>query len=288
MRPIYEAEVAQIDIVSTCHLKCANCTRLIGHHSKNFSMSEDCFRTAIASLEDFPGRIGLMGGEPCLHPRFLEMLAVYREMVPKGRRELWTSGWKWTEYADEINETFEPELIHYNDHTQDDGKHQPLGVAVQEVVEDEDLMWELINACPFQEHWSPVVNDKGAFFCEIAGARDRATNGPGGWEVEPGWWNKTPDDPLFRDQVERYCPDCSGCLPMPAFSDGKGGRDGPTYDVMTQGVYDKLVAAGSPKAKRGHVEIWDKKVTREDLDKIKDWSPRSFRGFVAHSPEDYA
>lgn len=285
MRPIYEAEVAQIDIVSTCHLKCANCTRFIGHHSKNYAMSEDCFRDAIRSLDGFPGRIGLMGGEPCLHPRFRQMLAIYREMVPRYRREFWTSGWKWTEYAEEISDTFDPELIHYNDHTQDDGKHQPLGVAIKDVVDDEDLMWELIGKCPFQQHWSPVINDKGAFFCEIAGAQDRVTNGPGGWKVEPGWWNKQPHE--FQDQVARYCPNCSGCLPMPAYSDGRGGRDGPTKDVMTQSFYDRLVVAGSPKARKGHVEIWDRKVTRDDLDQIKDWSPRSFRGFVAHKPEDY-
>ena len=73
---------------------------------------------------------------------------------------------------------------------------------------------------------------------------------------------------------------------MPAFSDGRGGRDGATFDVMTQGVYDKLVAAGSPKAKRGYVEIWDKKITRDDIEQIKDWSPRRFRTFTAHNPED--
>ena len=75
---------------------------------------------------------------------------------------------------------------------------------------------------------------------------------------------------------------------MPAFSDGRGGRDGPTKDVMTKGVYDLLVANGSPKAKRGHVEIWEQKITREDIDKIKDWNPRQFRGFQAHNPEDVA
>ncbi len=286
MRPIYEADVAQIDIVSTCHLKCANCTRFIGHHKTNYAMSEECFRQAIESLEGFPGRIGLMGGEPCLHPRFSEMLAIYREMVPKEKREMWTSGWKWTDYAEEISETFEPDLIHYNDHSQKDGKHQPLGVAVSEVVEDEALMWELIDNCPFQEHWSPVITDRGAYFCEIGAAQARVTNGIDGWEVKPGWWNKAPDDPEFIEQKKALCTNCSGCLPMPAFSDGRGGRDGPTYDVVSPGFYEKLIAAGSPKAKRGQIEIWDKKITREDIASIKDWQPRSFRGFVAHNPED--
>ena len=287
MRPIYEADVAQIDILSSCHLACANCTRFVGHHARQYSMSPECFREAVLSLEGFDGQIGIMGGEPTLHPQFLDILEIYRELVPIEKRALWTSGFKWTEYAEVIGDTFMGDRVHFNDHTQRDGKHQPLGVAVQEVVEDKDLMWELIRACPFQSHWSPVINDHGAYFCEIAGAQDRVLhNGKHAWPVEKGWWNKTPED--FEDQVQALCPNCSACLPMPAYSDGRGGRDGPTIDVMTRGVYEMLRANGSPKALKGQIEIWDRKVTREDLAEIKDWKPRQFRGFVAHNPEDVA
>lgn len=286
MRPIYDATVAQIDITNACQLSCANCTRFVGHHRPAYFMSLDCFRQAVESLQDFPGRIGIMGGEPALHPQFLEILAIFRDMVPdRRRREFWTSGWKWFAHQDEIQDTFDPDLIAYNTHEQEDGKHQPLGVAIDEVVDDKDLMWELINACPFQARWSPAINDRGAFFCEIAAAQDRALHGLGGWKVEPGWWNKTPDQ--FQDQVKRYCPNCSGCLPMPAVSDGRGGRDGQTKDVLSPGMAAKLKAAGSPKVRRGNYEVFDRKITREDIEGLKDWSPRSFRSFVAHDPEDY-
>lgn len=286
MRPIQEATVAQIDITNACHLACANCTRMVGHHRWTLSMSLEDVRQAIASLEGFPGRIGIMGGEPCLHPKFREVLAIVRELIPDRRkREFWTSGFKWFDYLDDIRATFDDDLIAYNDHTQEDGKHQPLGVAVREVIDDEALMWELIEACPFQARWSPSITDKGAFFCEIAGAQDRAMNGPGGWEVKPGWWNKEPSQ--FRDQVERYCPNCSGCLPMEAVSDGRGGRDGPTVDIVSPGNLERLKAAGSPKALRGQVQVFDRKITREEIEANKvDWNPRSFRPFVAHDPED--
>lgn len=285
MRPLYDATVIQIDICNACHLACANCTRMVGHHRPAYFMSLECFRKAVASLEGFPGRIGIMGGEPALHPEFPAILSLFRELVPDRRkREFWTSGWKWTEYEDVIHETFDPDLIAYNDHTQKDGKHQPVLVAIQEVVEDESLMWELIDSCPFQASWSPVINDRGAFFCEIAGAQDRAINGPGGWKVEPGWWDKTPDQ--FQDQVKRYCVNCSGCLPMPAVSDGRGGRDGPTKDIVSPGMLEKLCAAGSPKALRGDTVIFDRKITRDDIEGLSEWQPRAFRGFVAHNPED--
>lgn len=284
MRPIHEATVIQIDITNACHLACANCTRLVGHHRPAYFMDPGCFRDAVQSLNGFPGRIGIMGGEPALHPKFLEILAIFREEVHLTKREFWTSGFKWTEYAEVICETFLPERIAYNDHSQEDGKHQPLLVAIKDVVDDEDLMWELIDNCPFQARWSPAITDRGAFFCEIAAAQDRAMNGPGGWKVETDWWNKDPED--FRDQVERYCPNCSGCLPMEAVSDGRGGRDGPTVDIASQSNLDRLLACGSPKAVKGQVEVFDRKLTREDLP--EDWNPRQFRSFTAHKPEDYA
>jgi len=66
-------------------------------------MSLDQIRNAIESLEGFSGHIGLMGGEPAVHPDFVEILHIYKEMIPeKERRELWTAGYKWDEYKDEI------------------------------------------------------------------------------------------------------------------------------------------------------------------------------------------
>lgn len=285
MRPIYDATVAQVDICNSCHLACANCTRFVGHNRPAYFMPIDEIRKAIASLEGFPGRIGIMGGEPALHPKFREVLALVREMIPDRRkREFWTSGYKWQEYSDDIHETFDNDLIAFNSHVQEDGKHQPVAVAIREVVEDEELMWELIDNCPFQARWSPAITNKGAFFCEIAAAQDSAMNGPGGWPVEKGWWNKTPAE--FQDQVKEYCPNCSGCLPMPAVSDGRGGRDGPAYDIVSPENLKRLIAAGSPKALKGHVEIFDRKITREDIEVLSDWRPRSFRSFEAHNPED--
>ena len=120
----------------------------------------------------------------------------------------------------------------------------------------------------------------------IAAAQDWLFDGPGGYPIEPGWWKKTPAD--FKDQVDTFCGKCSGALPLPAFSDGQGGQFGPTIDVVSPGNLQRLIAAGSPKAKRGNVQVWDKKITREDIAKgLKDWEPRTFRNFTAHAPEDY-
>lgn len=283
MKPIADNVVIQIEIINGCTLACANCTRHVGHHRKPFIMTLDEVRNAIASLEGFPGRVGCMGGEPAMHPKFREVLAIFREMLPKEKREFWTTGWKWTEYADDINETFLPDLIHYNDHTQTTGRHQPLLVAIEEVIPDAALREELIDDCWVQRQWSASITPKGAYFCEVAASLDHLFDGPGGWPVEPGWWKRIPVD--YTEQRDFACSKCSAAIPMETLSDGRGGRDY-APDVVSPGNLARLQAAGSPKIARGHYHLWTRKLTREDIEEQKDWHPSRFRDFVAHNPED--
>lgn len=288
MRAISDNSVIQIDISDgVCFLKCTHCTRAIGHHRTPQFMSLDQIRRAIDSLEGFEGEIGMMGGEPAMHPQFRECLEIWREMIPNPRqRSFWTSGWKWDEYKTDILETFDKDLIHYNDHTQSTGRHQPLLVAIEEVVEDPELRKLLIDNCPFQSHWSAAINTHGAYFCEIAAGMGSVFGIPG-YPVEKGWWRKTPDQ--FQDQVQEFCNKCSGAIPMDSKSDGRGGRDGPTVDMVSPGNLERLLEVGSPKAKAGHVEVFDRKITREEIEsRFPEWTPRRFRDFEAHGPEDYA
>jgi len=287
MRPIFEATVAQIDVTHGCHLSCGNCTRYVGNHRHIARMTLDQVREAIRSLDGFPGRIGLMGGEPTMHPQFLEILAIFREEIPdRRRREFWTAGHLWDLYEADILATFDRDLIAYNDHTQDTGRHQPLAIAIDEIIDDEELKAELIDNCWVQQQWSPAINAHGAYFCEVAGAQDAMLNkGANAWKVEADWWNKTPEQ--FRDQRDKFCGNCSAALPLPKFSDGRGGRDGPTKDVVSPGMLEKMLAAGSPKMRRGQYTIWDRKLTRDDIEKMKaGWEPSHFRDFEAHTPED--
>ena len=60
MKPISENVVIQIEITNACHLSCANCSRLVGHHRKPFFMTPYQVRDAIRSLDGFPGRIDHM------------------------------------------------------------------------------------------------------------------------------------------------------------------------------------------------------------------------------------
>lgn len=287
MRDIARNTVIQIEVTNACHLACANCTRFVGHHKSPFFMDLDTVRKAILSLEGFPGRIGLMGGEPMLHPKITEIMAIYREMIPDRRkRELWTAGYRWDEFKPDILSTFDEDLIAYNDHTQHTGKHQPLLVASDELVEDPVLRKELIANCWVQNQWSASITPKGAFFCEIAAARSHLLDGPKGYPIEPGWWKRTV--PEFQDQVEWACGGCSAPIPMRTYSDGRGGRDGATIDQVSPRQLIQLLKAGSPKARRGQVDILFHKPSTEEIEAFKaKWKPSHFRPFEAHKPEDY-
>jgi len=286
MRPLSDMTIIQIDVTNACYLKCTNCTRHVGHHNKPYFMDLDYLKDAIKSLEEFPGRIGLMGGDPTLHPKFDEICEIYKSMIPRRKREFWTSGFDWINKKEIIFQTFDEDRITYNDHSTPGGKHTPLLVSIDEVVKDKELMWKLIDNCWIQEQWAASITPKGAFFCEVAASLDYLFDGPGGYELKNDWWKKTPDD--FNDQILRYCTKCSGCLPFPAESDGYGGRNEPTIDTVSPCMLKDLEKANSPKIKGKNYKLFNREYTKKDLIKyVKDWNPSTFRNFIAHLPDDY-
>ena len=280
MIPIYRMPVIQIEITNGCSLQCSQCTRFVGHYRKPFFMDLAMVEKAIKSLDGFPNRIGIMGGEPTLHPQFKEICQLMQKYVPNRRqRELWTNGLKWAEYEAVIKETFDEDLIIYNDHKDKEvGLHQPLLVAAEEILDDRELMWRLIGNCWVQWRWAASITPKGGFFCEVAAAQDQLFNGPGGYAPEKGWWDKNPNE--FMDQVKRYCPRCSGAIPMERVSSHA------SYDLISKKNAELLKNHCSPKLLRGDYKIFDKKLTEADIERIvtEGWTPWSHRPYKQSSP----
>ena len=263
----------QIDITNACGNICSNCTRFCGHHEKTFFMDYEFFTKAVDSLDDYEGIVGIIGGEPTLHPEFEkfadyirkkrvnEKITLARKPIddmqeyiqtnmwhPEAKAGLWsslTSGYY--KYFETINDTFKTQLL--NDHN-NTCMHQALlmprkelGITDEEWIDKRDKCW-------IQNTWSATITPKGAFFCEVAGALDMLFHGPGGWSVEKGWWNREPKD--FVDQLH-WCEICSGCLDVPQRISNDG------RDDVTPQVYEKLLAINSPKAKRGMCIIHEPK-----------------------------
>jgi hypothetical protein len=233
---------------------------------------------AIDSLIEYPAHVGIIGGEPTLHPQFEEICLLMQDKLPRSRCELWTNGAKWKKYKDLIEKTFCE--VCYNEHEEGNlGIHQPLLTAAKDIVEDKELMWRLIGNCWVQWRWSPSITHKGGFFCEVAAAQDMLFDGPGGYEIKPGWWNKNPNE--FMDQVERYCPNCGGCVPM------GGTSSHAEYDVVSESNLARLEEIGSPKIKKGRYKVMTEKLTKEQImaTVARGWHPWAHRPFSQAGPD---
>jgi len=210
MRSVFDNDTIQIEITNACLLECANCTRFVGHQ-KPYFMDWDTFKQAVDSMVGYPFMTGLMGGEPLLHPQFEKFCDYALEKLGKRHLGLWTCFPKgYEKYREIICRTFDH--IFLNDHTRGDIYHHPFLVAAQEMVPDRKRMFLLVNNCWAQASWSASINPKGAYFCEMAAALSLLFDGGRGWKVEPEWWTRTVKD--FTSQIEEFCPQCGGALPL--------------------------------------------------------------------------
>jgi hypothetical protein len=174
-------------------------------------MSFDDFKKAVDSLIDFPNMVGMMGGEPLLHPDFVKFCEYMHSKIPPERCGLWSCFPDGKEhYREIIVKTFGN--IFLNDQSRDDILHGPILVASDEVKAEQ---WEKdywIDKCWIQKYWSASINPKGAFFCEVAAALALLIDEGEGWPVIPGWWRRMPKE--YIDQMAKYCGMCGCAMPL--------------------------------------------------------------------------
>jgi hypothetical protein len=276
MKSPADMKVIQIEITNACPKRCSNCTRFCGHHQEPFFMDFETFKQAVDSMKGFKGIIGIMGGEPTIHPEFEKFVRYYRDNIGyddfstacyepssnfinhilanayhtgfSNQRGLWTSvGPKYYEHFELIQDTFGYQLV--NDHS-NESMHTTLMATRKELGIPDDKWIKLRDNCWIQNLWSASITPKGAFFCEVAAAMDATLGGPGGWKIEPEWWNRKPAD--FADQLH-WCEMCSAALPMPA-RDSRG-----EVDDVSPVWREKLVQIDSPKLKKGLANEFDPK-----------------------------
>lgn len=274
MRSPKDMDVVQIEITNACVRSCSNCTRFCGHHRKPFFMDFETFKKAVESMDGFMHTVGVMGGEPTLHPEFGRFCDYFREHYEQSRqtnvftepvadfpahidganlrlktdriRGLFTSlGMTYLRHFEKIQDTFGFQCL--NDH-QNPSLHGALLMTRRELGIPDAEWVELRDACWVQNLWSASITPKGAFFCEIAAALDMLLDGPGGWPIEPGWWRRQPAD--FADQLH-WCELCSAALPVPK----RDARE-ETDDVSPEWL-GRLLAIGGVKSKNGCVAVFD-------------------------------
>ena len=212
MRSIIEMDNCQIEITNACHLDCSNCTRLCGHHKKPYMMNMETFKKAVDSVVNYPKMVGIMGGEPLLHPKFKEFCEYALSKIPRERLALWSSFPAGKEhYAETIAETFGNILL--NDHTRPDIYHAPILIGIEDLLVHREDIWPVVDKCWVQNSWSASINKYGAYFCEIAAAMAMLCKDPEhAWPVDSLWWKKAPIH--FTAQAEKWCPQCGMAVPL--------------------------------------------------------------------------
>lgn len=279
MRSPRDMDIVQIDISNKCGRKCSNCTRLIAHQPRREDMALESFERAVKSMEGWnaPNRlIGVIGGEPTLHPDFERISRRFAELwgaptTSNGRqpiadlnsfaterlfdrstgRGLWTSlGEGFYRHYETIMEVYG----HWNTNTHESGgRHQALLITREDYIAQTGLSQErwLHNRdnCWVQRMWSATINDRGAYFCEVAGSIDRLFfEGAHAWPVESGWWERKPED--FGSQLE-LCDYCGLAQPGPSQLDALD------RDIISKQHHALLTKAGSPAIRKGQFEIFD-------------------------------
>lgn len=167
----------EIDITYACNLKCFNCNRSVRQAPERLhmplSMIEDFVEQSIKGGKQWQ-RIRVLGGEPTVHPKFLEIINVlcrYREWNPSCLIEVVSNGHGehvkqqlealpasvWVENSSKES-NIQPSFGPFNDAPQDDVKYANK---------------DFTNACAIVEDCGMGLTPLGYYPCAVAGGIDR-------------------------------------------------------------------------------------------------------------------
>lgn len=258
-------DTIQVIVTRACDLyHCSNCTQLLPFRRDPLHMRLDVFADALASLADWPGIVGVFGGNPCVHPQFPELCRIIAEIIPPHRRGLWTNNIRG--HGEIAAKTFGRGRLNLNAHANPEAAaemdrwfpgrviatsrsrpswHSPILIDRRDVGVS-DAEWPAIReTCDINLRWSAAIAERDGraygYFCEVAAALDGVRGENHGIPVEPGWWRWKMD--RFTGQVEQCCD--RGCG-VPLAGVGHLDRDD-TYDVSAAWV--PLTVGRRPTAK---------------------------------------
>jgi hypothetical protein len=198
----------EIDITWACNLRCNNCNRSCEQAPTGEGMTlgqiQHFVDESIGAGQQWR-RIRLLGGEPTLHPQFLEMVDVLRAWrdahAPGCQIEVASNG-----YGDKVRGMLAriPADVHV-DNTQKSTVEQPfLSFNIAPVDQRRYRHADYRNACWVSENCGVGLTASGWYPCAIAGGIDRIVGHDMGRQTLPA-----PTDDL-HDQLETFCRGCGG------------------------------------------------------------------------------
>lgn len=278
-------DIIQIEITTACDLySCSNCTRLLPFRKDFRHMTVECFREAVRSLKDWPGIIGIFGGNPCSHPKFPKLMEVFCEEIPEQRhRGIWTNNL--LKHGALVREVFFPHgrfnlNAHGNAKAADEIDRRLPGMLIERsralaawhgsiLVDRKDLgmsdeEWvQKRERCDINQNWSAAIVERDgkpyAYFCEVASSLDGVRGENHGIPVEPGWWRWKME--RFENQVRQCCDrGCGVPLRMRGHLD-----ETEVYDMSPSWKY-----LGTPRT-RCYVDVVDADPTDDGVRELTDY-----------------
>jgi len=241
--------IVQIWVTRNCDKSCFGCTQGSNLRGRKDYITVEQFRTAVESLKDYFGVVGVFGGNPALHPQFEELCEILKELIPFKRRGLWCNNPLGKGKV--MQATFNPMHSNLNVHLDqqafdefkrdwpesrpfglhEDSRHSPPWVHMDDVGINEETRWNLISNCDINKYWSAMIGvfrgGLRAWFCEIAGSQsincqDLPDYPDTGLEVEKGWWKKGILE--YQDQIKTHCQACG--IPLRGYGELAQSQDG--------------------------------------------------------------
>lgn len=191
----YLGGVIQIWVTRACDKSCYDCTQGSNLAGKPEMITLEQFEQACISLKGYWGVVGMFGGNPCMHPKFVDLCDIMRKHIPANQRGLWSNNPISQEKGMAARKTFNPTYSNLNCHMDreaynnfkrwwpesqpfgldKDSRHSPCFVSMKDVGIEENERWKLISTCDINQNWSAMIgvfrDQLRAWFCEIAGAQ---------------------------------------------------------------------------------------------------------------------
>lgn len=267
MKPLHKKWSINIEISNECQYNCAYCTRYVRHLPKEkiFKLSIEQFENILKSLKGWPTLINFFGGEPTIHPLFKEFCELALTYFPKRKLQLFTAGgYGYDKHKEVIDKTFKNVYLNPHIKNKEMCYHQPLTIALNDVVKETRVKRYLMDNCWAAETWCGSIYSHGVYFCEMAGSLDWLLfDGKNANELKPKFWKQ-------NFEIQRFlCGFCGMCIPMKR--EKSGGRE-----VFSRGLYELLKFKG---LKFNNEEVVDKIFTLDEIrESAKTWCPGNFRG----------
>lgn len=107
--------MANINIIETCNYKCKYCfAEEFTECGENKMMDLDTFKTALEFVARTQDYVGIIGGEPTLHPKFSEIIDEVIKNKAVRRFLVFTNGTNLYKYIDRLSNTKAGVLVNYN------------------------------------------------------------------------------------------------------------------------------------------------------------------------------